>query len=285
MIMDQAERLRRWVKRKEMGVDLGLSQILEEKLDSRKRVIVFLGPHESAAANSNLVANIAASLARKGKKVMILDSYKGKIDTSIPLGLQPRTGLEEILGQQSKTKEIIYTGSCGVKYVKLGDVLNRLQKLDFKAKNDFFSHWLSFEEEADLILISEDAPRFALATGEVVMLVSGGQEMLTRSYAMIKQLVHDKRQLSLKLIMNMCHSEREAVTQSRKLIATVKKFQDIEVEDLGFVLLLPEVIKSLKARTPFVLKYPYSQASNDCLAIADRLLSRQDFSPVRWGVF
>lgn len=282
MIMDQAERLRRWVKRKEMGMDLGLSQIFEEKIAAKKRVIVFLGSVDAAAANGNLVANIAAYAAKKGKRCIILDAYQSKVDSSIPLGVHPKASLEDVILDQVKTKEIIYSGANNVKFIKMGNILSRLEELEFKAKHNFFSHWLSLEEEADIIFINEDSPKFALATNEVVILTSDSAEMSTKVYGMIKQLVSNNKKLSLSLIMNMCHTEAEARAQSKRFIATVKKFQGIDMEELGYVLLIPDVVKALKARVPFIVKYPYCAASQNVEAITAALLSRATAAS-RWS--
>jgi flagellar biosynthesis protein FlhG len=282
MIMDQAERLRRWVKRKEMGMDLGLSQIFEEKIAAKKRVIVFLGSADAAAANGNLVANVASFAAKKGKRCIVLDAYQGKVDSGIPLGVHPKLSMEDVINDHVKTKEIIYTGANNVKFVKMGNILSQLEALDFKAKNNFFNHWLSLEEEADIILINEDSPKFALATNEIVILTSDSAEVSTKVYGMIKQLASNNKKLSLSLVMNMCSTEREALAQSKRFIATVKKFQGIEMEELGFVLLIPDAVKAFKARVPFVVKYPYCSASVNVETITARLLARAA-SASRWS--
>ncbi len=282
MIMDQAERLRRWVKRKEMGMDLGLSQVFEEKIAAKKRVIVFLGSAEAAAANGNFVANVAASFAKRGKRCIILDAYPGRVDSGIPLGVHPKLSMEDVINESIKTKEIIYTGANNVKFIKVGNILSRLEELEFKAKNNFFNHWLSLEEEADLILINEDSPKFALATSEIVILTSDSAEMTTRAYGMIKQLLGSNKKLSLGLVMNMCHTESEASAQSKRFLQTVKKFQGVDLEELGVVLLVPDAVRAFKARQPFVVKYPFCKASANIEEIAGKLLARNP-ATYRWS--
>ncbi len=267
MIVDQAENLRRWVKRKELGIDLGLTKFMEGRT-AEKRLIIFLGDDEEVIINSNLVANFAVALTEKGRRLLILDTYKGEIDSSIPLGIRPQVSLEDVLYNHKPARDFVYTGSNNVKFIKVKEVMSNLDKLDVEIKRKFFNLWINFEEESDLILINTSFFELALIASKMVIISSVSNRALTSIYTNIKRLTRTAKDLELFLIINMAYTEKEASACARKFTLTVKKFLGVDIQYLGFVLFEPEIVRALKAQVPFVLKYPYCSAAANLRDIA-----------------
>lgn len=270
MITDQAENLRRWVKRKELGIDLGLAKFMKGRT-VEKRLVIFLGDEKEVIMNSNLAANLAVALVKKDRRLLILDTYKEKIDSSIPLGIRPQVSLEDVLYNHNQTQDFIYTGSNNVKFIKAKEAMSNLDKLDGEIKRRFFNLWINFEEEFDLILINTSFFELATVSSRIVIISSASDKTLTSIYANIKHLTRTNRDLQLFLIINMAYTEKEASVYAKKLTLTVKRFLGTDIQYLGFVLFEPEVIRALKAQTPFVLKYPYCLASANLRDIAFKM--------------
>jgi flagellar biosynthesis protein FlhG len=248
---------------------------MEEKLSIKRRIIVFVGNEEEALANSNLLANIAAAISKQKKRVIVLDAHRGKIDASIPLGITVRLTLEDALRSSRQASEAMYTGALNVKFVKIGDISSYLNRLDFEAKKKFINQWACFEEESDIILISEPVPLFALASQEMAFFTSPSSKTVTSTYGRVKQVLENSKDARLYLVVNMCNTEKEAKGLSKRFISTVKRFLNAEIEDLGYVLLEPEVVKSLKSKALFIVKYPYSAASGSVYSMAHKMLNKK----------
>ena len=272
--MDQAEILRRWVKRKEQGFDIDVATALEEKAIGKTTTIGFLGWENELLQNSNLLANIAVSLSKRRKRVLVVDAHKGKIDPSIPLGVFPKIFLEDLLYKRHGAKETVYMGVEGVRFVKASDTLSCLDRLEMNAKNNFFREWASFEEGSDMVFVHDAAPSPVLNFNQLIVVTSTHGDAITAVYEKVRKFIrNDFQDTRISLIVNMCTTEAKGALVAQKFIATAKKFLDLDIEMLGAVSLESEVIRALKARTAFVTRYPYLSSTNQVHAIADKIIA------------
>jgi flagellar biosynthesis protein FlhG len=130
------------------------------------------------------------------------------------------------------------------------------------------------EEESDLIIVHASSPVLPLEVSEVVIVVSGTAETVKWGYETVKHTVQALPEKSIGMLVNMCNSEKEARAVLRRITQAAARFLNLTVSDLGHVLLETEIIKAVKARVPFLVKYPYCQASGRVLGIV-RILADQ----------
>lgn len=272
MIADQAERLRRLIKRKELGIDVDFSTFMEKAASRQKRLIAFLGDKEEVLSTSSLVANCAVAIARHGKHVVILDAYPGKIDTSISLGVSVSATMESVMAGLCDIKAAMYASNERVTFVKMGDLLDRLETMEFKDKKNFFNQWMSLEETGDILIMNEITPSFSFALKEVFMVFSPAKGMVANAYAQLKQHASMFKGINVGFILNMAGTEKEAHSTADKFMATVRKFLHIDIEYVGYIPNTSEVIKAVKARVPYVIRYPYCPASAAVNLLVNKLI-------------
>jgi|GEM_PF-2595846 len=272
MIADQAERLRRLIKRRELGIDVDFSTFMEKAASRQKRLIAFLGDTEEMLGTSSLVANCGVAMARHGKQVVILDAYPGKIDASISLGVSAGSTMESVMAGLCDIKAAMYASNERVTFVKLGDLLDRLDTMDFKDKKNFFNQWMSLEEAGDILLMNETTPNFSFALKEILLVFSPAKAMVANAYAQLKQSATMFKGVNIGFILNMADTEKDAHATADKFMATVRKFLHIDIEYAGYIPNSSEVIKAVKARVPYVIRYPYCPASAAVNLLVNKLI-------------
>jgi flagellar biosynthesis protein FlhG len=81
------------------------------------------------------------------------------------------------------------------------------------------------------------------------------------------------------LLVNQANSENEALEVSRRVQSVAKRFLNLEVPYLGFILADESVPKSVVRQEPFLSTYPYSPAAAGVYQLARRVLGMAAPSP------
>ena len=98
--MDQAERLRNIIKRQQYQPDLP---------PAMSRVITVTSG-KGGVGKTSVSVNLAISLARLGKRVVILDADFGLANIEIMLGIRPQYNLADLMFRGKNMREIITYG-------------------------------------------------------------------------------------------------------------------------------------------------------------------------------
>lgn len=85
------------------------------QLTSTKVITVTGG--KGGVGKTNVTLNMAISMARQGKRVMVLDADLGLANVDVMLGLRAGRNLSHVLSGMCELKDIIVEGPYGVKIV------------------------------------------------------------------------------------------------------------------------------------------------------------------------
>ena len=85
------------------------------KLSSTKVITVTGG--KGGVGKTNVTLSMAISMARQGKKVMVLDADLGLANVDVMLGLRSGRNLSHVLAGQCDLQDVILEGPYGVKII------------------------------------------------------------------------------------------------------------------------------------------------------------------------
>ncbi len=274
-MQDQAERLRQLVGR------INTPEILESRLahPSSCRVIAVTSG-KGGVGKTNISVNLALAMANKGKNVLLFDADMGLANVDVMLGMMPQYTLLHVLNGQKTLAEIITEAPGGIRIVASGSGgVQELADLNESQRGKFLTALQELQHQAEVILIDTGAGlhrnvlAFALAAEEVVIVTTPEPTALMDAYGMIKILHREKREPQIQVVVNMAGSQLEADEAGQKLTVLSKRFLDLKVEYLGFILRDPGMVRAVKEQKPVMLSSPMGPSALSLNRLAEILLS------------
>ncbi|MFQ5449144.1 MAG: MinD/ParA family protein [Nitrospinaceae bacterium] len=241
--------------------------------------VLAVGSGKGGVGKTNIVANLAYALSKRGKKVLVVDADLGLNNIDILLGLTPRFHIGHVLSGEKNVEDIIVQGPADIRVLPAGDGLQELTQLENEKKMILMDELDRVSREYDYLIfdtgagISTNVTYFCSAAHEIILVATTEPTSLTDVYALIKVLHLKHAQKHFRLIINVVDSEREAQAVFRKLAAVTDKFlQEISVEYLGFILSDPNVPKAVRRQKAFMELYPYSRVSQCVNVLSDKIV-------------
>lgn len=276
MINDQATNLRRkmqQVNNTSSATNLGREMQQVNRTVSTKVITITSG--KGGVGKSNFTINFALALIEKGYKVAIMDNDIGLANIDVLLGVAPKNTLLDMLEKDLKIFDIIEEGPGGIKFIAGGSELENIFDITNKSINYLLDQLNSLNGVVDILLIDtgagikESSLKVLLASDEIFLISIPEPTSITDSYAMIKLLQKQKKDIKLYLVINQIGDQREGNSTANKLKLVSKKFLAFDIKLLGFIHKDDSVSKAVKKQTPFYLFFPNCRASKDIRLLVD----------------
>jgi len=268
--MDQVHTLRMLSRNK--GKDLKLSP--SPRLTSENRALRTRGARilavtsgKGGVGKTNVVANIAYGLARRNRRVMILDADAGLANIDILLGLSPSYHLGHVLCGEKKLRDIVVRGPAGILILPASSGIQEITHLSRDQQLGLMADLGTFSDEIDVIIIdtgagiSNNVTYFSLLADEIVVIATPEPTSITDAYALMKVLCMKYGERSFKLLVNDIRNANEAKEVHGNLSVVAESFLNISVDYLGYVLKDDNLPKAVRKQRILMELYPNSRAS------------------------
>jgi len=273
-MIDQATRLREIINQKKP-----FNSVIEnpkEDQETNARVICITSG-KGGVGKTNFTSNLAISLGKLNKRVVIIDADLGLANVDVVLGVIPEYTLLDVIKDNKDITEVMKIGPEGIKIISGGSGILDLVDMPKESLSILIEEFDKIQEHADIILIdtgaglSKSVLSFALAAKEVIVVATPEPTSITDAYAMIKTIIMEDRDKDIKVIINRVDDMKEGSIAFSKLRNVSKKFLNVEIKELGFIPEDISVRKAVKAQSPFLLEYPNSFISESIEKIALKL--------------
>lgn len=273
-MIDQATRLREIINQKKTFDSMIVNP--KEYQETNARVICITSG-KGGVGKTNFTSNLAISLGKLNKRVVIIDADLGLANVDVVLGVIPEYTLLDVIKDNKDITEVMKIGPEGIKIISGGSGILDLVDMPKESLSILIEEFDKIQEHADIILIdtgaglSKSVLSFALAAKEVIVVATPEPTSITDAYAMIKTIAMEDSNKDIKVIINRVDDMNEGSIAFSKLKNVSKKFLNIEIEELGFIPEDISVRKAVKAQSPFLLEYPKSFISESIEKIALKL--------------
>ena len=244
------------------------------QLTSTKVITVTGG--KGGVGKTNVTLNMAISMARQGKRVMVLDADLGLANVDVMLGLRAGRNLSHVLSGMCELKDIIVEGPYGVKIVPAASGTQNMAELTTAQHMGLIRAFSTLEEDIDVLLvdtaagISDMVLSFSRAAQDVVVVVCDEPTSITDAYALIKILSREYDVQRFKIVANMVRSYREGRELFIKLTRVTERFLDANLELVACIPLDDRVRQSVKRQKLVVEAFPRSPAALALGALANK---------------
>jgi flagellar biosynthesis protein FlhG len=248
-----------------------------------RRRIVAITSGKGGVGKTFVAANLAAALARGGRRVLVLDADLGLANLDVVLNLYPKITLHDVFTGKSSLAEatlpapggfhVLLAGSGMVEYSRMTpEVRERLQQV-IEAVEPKYDHVL-LDTGAG---ISEVVLYTVSLAGEVLIVATPEPTSLADAYATIKVLAATQGRRRVGLVVNQTRRPGEGRAVRAQLQQVVDRYVNptldspLRVELLGEVPVDPAVRDSVQRRELLLEMLPGSAAALGIVALAAKV--------------
>ncbi|MEW5966640.1 MAG: MinD/ParA family protein [Pseudomonadota bacterium] len=230
-------------------------------------------------------ANLAAALAKRGYKVLVLDADLGLANLDVVLNLYPKITLHDVFTGKAKLEDAILPAPGGFSVLLAGSGMVEYSRLTPEVRNEFLRIMEGLVPHYDVVLLDtgagiSDVVLFAVSlASEVLMVATPEPTSLTDAYATIKVLVGQQQRHRVRLIVNQATRPGSGAAITRQLQQVLDRFvvsepgRGVKLVHLGDIPVDAEVRQAIMRRHLLMQAVPTCPAGQAIMQIAGALQS------------
>lgn len=266
-MMDQAEVLRQLVNR--------------NNVEKEKSKIITVTSGKGGVGKSNFIVNLAITLSKEGKKVLLFDADIGMGNDDVLMGIYHKYNIMDVINGEVSIEEGIIEGPNGIHLLPGGTGINNIEDLTEEQREKFISE-IDSVDGYDYILIDTGAGinrtvlAFVASSDEAIFILTPEPTSLTDGYSLFKALKHFKIETHVNIVINRALSEEEGRATFSKFDLATRRFLNRYPTYLGCIYEDKHLTMAVRNQTPVVIKYPKSEAARSIVRVAARVMGKEN---------
>lgn len=222
---------------------------------------------------------LAHALSSLRQKTLLFDGDLGLANIDIQLGLMVKNDLGSVISGAMSLNQVIHhydkgrfdiiagrSGSAGLASMPVGRLQILGEDLSLVASNyNKVILDMGAGVEKPVRILSGMA-------GKIIVVCTDEPTSLTDAYAFIKIMTMQYPKSDINLVINQANTVREGQRTYDTLLKACNNFLKISPTLLGIIRRDTRVRDSIRNQTSIISRYPASEASEDVIAIAERLI-------------
>jgi len=244
--------------------------------------ILAVASGKGGVGKSVVALNMSVALARRGRRVLLIDADWGLGDIAALVGMSPEHTIEEVVQGRCSVEEAVVEGPASVSILPASADRDAAFWENGEIDGTALSLLDGFVDRFDCVVIDTGAGisarsvAFVGAAYEALLLITPEPTAIADSYATLKAVLRRNPELEVGLVVNMADSPEEAQDLYVKFRQIVRRFLGAEIDNRGYIPLDRYVREAVKRQSPFVLASPPPPAAEAVVAIAESLLEREE---------
>lgn len=218
-------------------------------------------------------ANLAAAMAKRGQRVLVLDADLGLANLDVVLNLYPKITLHDVFTGKAKLEEAIIRAPGGFSVLLAGSGMVEYSRLTPEVRGDFLRIMNGLVPHYDVVILDtgagiSDVVLFAVSlASEVLVVATPEPTSLTDAYATIKVLVAQQKRQTIRLVINQTArlgDGRAITTQLQQVLdrfVTTDTGKPVRLVHMGDIPADPAVRQAVMRRQLLLQAMPGSPAA------------------------
>ncbi len=230
-----------------------------------------------------VAANLAAALAQRGERVLVLDADLGLANLDVVLNLVSKITLHDVFTGKHRLEDAIVPVAGGFSVLLAGSGVVEYSRLTPEVRDQLLATIEAVTPQFDRVLLDtgagiSDVVLYTISLAHDVLVVTTPEPTaLTDAYATIKVLAATQGRRALQLAVNQVLKPGEGRTIRGQLQQVIDRYVSpgldapVKLEFLGHIPVDPAVREAVQKRQLLLKLYPGSPAAQAVLALAARM--------------
>jgi flagellar biosynthesis protein FlhG len=231
-----------------------------------------------------VAANLAAALARAGRRVLVLDADLGLANLDVVLNLFPKITLHEVFTGKSTLADAILPAPGGFSVLLAGSGMVEYSRMTPEVREQLHAVVAEVQPKFDHVLldtgagISEVVLYTVSLAADVLVVATPEPTSLTDAYATIKVLAHTQGRRRILLLVNQVRRPGEGRAVRAQLQNVVDRFvgqsmrERVQLELIGEIPADPAVRESVQRRQLLMESLPGTAAAMAIVGAAAKII-------------
>ncbi len=275
---DQAEPLRQMIK-EQMAVTA-----------PRHTRLIAVASGKGGVGKTNIVLNLALTIAGQKKKVVVLDGDFGFSNIDILLGMKPEYSLQDVLDGRITLKKAMMKGPYELYFVSGGAGIPTDESRTHATVARLANELHMMDGEFDQIFIDFGAGFGSLTSemmrlcDDLLLVITPENTSVADAYALLKMMSIRGSVPNVQLVVNRVATLVEGAATSERFMLVVSRFLNINLKTLGYVLEDAAVSRAVNRQVPFIIGEPQSAVTKCMHQLAKNSMSDIDKSTNEHGI-
>ena len=252
----------------------------------RRARIMAVTSGKGGVGKTMVSANLAAALAARGERVLVLDADLGLANLDVVLNLEPKVTLHDVFTGAATLDDAILAAPGGFSVLLAGSGLVEYSRLTPEVRTQLENIIEAVAPRFDRILLDtgagiSDVVLYAVSLADEVLVVATSEPTsMTDAYATIKVLAIQQQRRAIRLVVNQVRQSGEARAIRNQLQLVLDRFvvphvetldEPLKLELLGEIPVDPAVRDAVHKRRLLLDMAPGSLAAQAIVALAVKL--------------
>jgi flagellar biosynthesis protein FlhG len=222
---------------------------------------------KGGVGKTTVSVNLAASLARLGRRTLLLDGDLGLANVDVLLGISPRYTLAHVLSGERSLDEVIVDAPQGFRVVPAASGIARLASLSEAEHVGLVRAFSSLDDGTEVMIVDTPAGiapgvlQLAQAAQHVLVVVCDEPASVTDAYALVKVLSRSHGVTRFRILANMVRERGGGQALFQNLSRVTARFLDVTLEFAGEIPEDPSLRRAIREQRTVVDAYPGSPSA------------------------
>ncbi len=248
-----------------------------KRLEKKRAFTISVASGKGGVGKTLTSIQLACSLARMGKKVLLLDGDLGLANVDIVLGLKPRYNITDVIYRGIEFKDILIEGPSGIMIAPASSGISSVYRLSLAEQDVLINGLRQVMDEFDFVLIDNGAgitdsvTQFSEICDCRLVVTTPEPHAIADAYALVKVLKERKNLSDFSFIINMVLSDQEGRHVFERIRRVAESFLGSTLNYLGSVPFDPRLQDAVIARDIGNPQSKYTISGQSFHALGSRL--------------